>query len=117
MICNCSFKPGSRKIPSSVWDWFAGLALTAYVVITSDAGSRWSYNLTQQYLTMEEHPDDLNGWLPDNGGVFYSADMTLFYQTFYKNPKANWRYILGFESTFMPDEDFKVLLQRDVEWR
>ncbi len=65
-----------------------GLALTAYIVITSDAGSRWTYNLTQQYLAPAEHPGDLDGWLPDNNGVFYSADMTLFYQTFYKNPKA-----------------------------
>jgi hypothetical protein len=85
-----------------------GLALTAYVVMTSDAGSRWTYNLTQQYLTVEEHPEDLNGWMPEKGGIFYSSDMTLFYQTFYKNPKGDWRYVLGFESTFMREDDFKV---------
>ena len=32
--------------------------------------------------------------------------MTLFYQTFYKNPHGDWRYILGFEPTLMPAEDF-----------
>jgi hypothetical protein len=84
------------------------LALTAYAVITNDVNSRWTYNLTTQYLTTAEHPDELNGWLPDDGGIFYSADMALFYQTFFKNPNAKWRYILGFESTLMPDEDFKV---------
>jgi hypothetical protein len=35
--------------------------------------------------------------------------MTIFYQIFYKNPKADWRYILGFESAFMPREDLKIL--------
>jgi hypothetical protein len=54
-----------------------------------------------------EHPE-LEGWMPDKGGIFYSADMSLFYQTFFKNPDGDWRYILGFESTFMPEEDFKV---------
>ena len=83
-----------------------GLALTTYAVTTNDANSRWTGNLTRQYLTPDN--PDLKGWLPEKGGVIYSADMTIFYQTFFKNPKADWRYILGFESTLMPDEDFKV---------
>jgi hypothetical protein len=62
--------------------------------------------LTQQYLTMDN--PDLNGWLPDKGGIFYSADMAFYYQTFYKNPNADWRYVLGFEPAFMTDEDFAV---------
>ena len=34
--------------------------------------------------------------------------MTIFYQTFFKNPNADWRYILGFEPALMSDEDFQV---------
>jgi hypothetical protein len=34
--------------------------------------------------------------------------MTVFYQTFFKNPNADWRYILGYEPGFMPDKDFKA---------
>jgi hypothetical protein len=83
-----------------------GLALTLYALVTNDAGSRWTNNLRQQYLT-QDNPD-LNGWLPDKGGIFYSVDTTLFYQTFFKNPGAGWRYIFGFESTLMPAEDFDV---------
>jgi hypothetical protein len=64
--------------------------------------------LTEQYLSVAEHPE-LEGWMPDNGGIFYSVDMTLFYQTFFKNPNADWRYILGFEPTLMTDEDFQGL--------
>jgi hypothetical protein len=83
-----------------------GLALVAFLAITSDAGSRWTSNLTQQYLTADN--PDLAGWLPEKGGILYSTDMTIFYQTFYKNPMADWRYILGFEATLMRDEDFEV---------
>jgi hypothetical protein len=83
-----------------------GLAAAVFLAITNDGGSRWTSNLTQQYLT-QENPD-LNGWLPEKGGILYSADMTIFYQTFYKNPTADWRYIIGFEPALMPDEDFQV---------
>lgn len=84
------------------------LALATYAVITNDVSSRWTYNLPQQYLATAEHPSELNGWMPEKGGIFYSADMSLFYQTFYKNPNGGWRYVLGFEPAFMTDEDFAV---------
>ena len=83
-----------------------GLALSAYIAMTSDVGGRWTNNLTTEYLT--EDNAELKGWLPGKGGTFYSADMSFFYQTFFKNPQADWRYILGFEPTLMPDDDFKT---------
>jgi hypothetical protein len=83
-----------------------GLAAATFLAITSDFNSRWTYNLTQQYLTADN--PDLAGWMPDKGGIFYTADMTLFYQTFYKNPGGDWRYMLGFEPTWMPKEDFEI---------
>jgi len=83
-----------------------GLALLAFLSITCDAGSRWTYTLTQEYLTTDNQ--DLAGWMPEKDGILYSADMTVFYQTFYKNPYGDWRYILGFESTLMRNEDFEV---------
>jgi hypothetical protein len=84
----------------------AALALIAFLAITSDAGSRWTGNLSQQYL--EAGNPDLKGWMPEKGGILYTSDMTIFYQTFYKNPQGDWRYILGFEPTLMPAEDFDV---------
>jgi hypothetical protein len=83
-----------------------GLAAATFLASTNDSGSRWTYNLTLQYLTADN--PDLNGWLPEKGGILYSSDMTVFYQTFFKNPNADWRYILGYEPGFMPDEDFSV---------
>ncbi|HTY88214.1 MAG TPA: hypothetical protein VMB80_12170 [Candidatus Acidoferrum sp.] len=86
----------------------AGLALMTFLAITNDANSRWTWNLTLQYLDPKEHPDELTGWMPEKGGILYTGDMTIFYQTFFKNPHGDWRYILGYEPAFMPDEDFQV---------
>lgn len=83
-----------------------GIALTSFLAFTSDAGGRWSQNLTRTYLDAQN--PELAGWLPDKGGIFYASDMTLFFQTFFKNPHADWRYILGFEPALMPDEDFQI---------
>ena len=84
-----------------------GLAAATFLAVTNDAGSRWTYNLTQQYLSEAEHPE-LAGWMPEKGGILYSPDMTMFYQTFYKNPHGDWRYMVGFEPTWMPKEDFQI---------
>lgn len=83
-----------------------GVALAAYLGITCDTGSRWTSMLMAQFLT-EDNPD-LKGWMPGTNGIFYTADMSLFYQTFFKNPHGQWRYMLGFEPTWMPKEDFEI---------
>jgi hypothetical protein len=83
-----------------------GLAVVTFLAVTRDAGSRWTGNLTQNYL--EAGNPDIKGWMPGKGGILYSPDMTIFYQTFFKNPHGDWRYILGFEPTLMPPEDFDV---------
>jgi hypothetical protein len=91
----------------------AGFAcLSLYLSCTSDLAGRWTRNLTQAYLT----PDDpeLAGWLPGKGGIVYSDDMTVFYQTFFKNPHADWRYILGYEASLMPAEDLEIF--RKIQW-
>jgi hypothetical protein len=81
-----------------------GLALTAYVVTTTDVDSRWTGALNAQYLTQDD--PELAGWLPEAGGIFYKADMEFFFNTFYRNPTAPWRYMVGYEPVLMPPEDF-----------
>jgi hypothetical protein len=88
------------------------LALGVYLNTTSDLGSRWTWNLTNEYL--EQDKPELASWLPGNGGILYSADMRVFFETFFKNPTAPWRYVLGFESSLMKPEDLAVL--RKVQW-
>ena len=88
------------------------LATTFYLAITADVGGRWTYNLTTEYLSSENKEHVL--WLPGPGGIIYSDDMRVFYDTFYKNPHAPWRYILGFEPSLMPAEDLAIY--RAIQW-
>jgi len=85
------------------------LAAATFLCVTSDLGSRWTQALTWQILTPEN--PDVGDWMPDKGGIFYTADMTIFYQTFFKNPHGDWRYILGYEPAMMPDDDFATYLK------
>ena len=87
-------------------------ALAAFFACTSDINSRFTWNLTNEYLT-QDNPE-LTGWLPEPGGILYSADMRVFNETFFKNPKADWRYVLGFEPALMQPDDLAVL--RKVQW-
>jgi hypothetical protein len=89
-----------------------GLAAATFLCVTNDASSRWSHTLSDRYLVANN--PDIKGWMPDHGGIFYTADMTLFYQTFYANPTGDWRYMLGFEPTWMPEEDFEIY--QNVLW-
>ncbi len=86
-----------------------GLAAATFLCVTNDAHSRWSQTLSDRYVTADN--PEIAGWMPDPGGIFYTADMTLFYQTFFKNPTGDWRYMLGFEPTWMPRKDFEVFQQ------
>ena len=90
----------------------AVLALMTFLAATSNNDGKWTENLSWPALS-EDNPD-LKGWLPDADGVFYTADMTIFYQTFFRNPLARWRYIVGFEPALMPDADFAVY--QNVHW-
>ena len=87
-------------------------ALAVYAAMTGDVEGRWTGNLTREYLSYDdpEHRE----WLPGPGGIVYSNSMSVFYHTFFRNPHANWRYILGFESAMMPHEDLTIF--RKIQW-
>lgn len=74
---------------------------------TNDYGGRYSRSAAQQFI--EAKNPDLDGWLPGKNGIFYCTEMNFYYDTFYKNPQADWRYILGYEPALMPEEDLKIL--------
>lgn len=71
------------------------IALPFFLDSTSDLRMRYTQN--QQESVLDASDPALAGWLPEGDGIFYNPDMAFFYNTFYKNPQANWRYILGFE--------------------
>ena len=82
------------------------LAMTSVILVTSDFESRWSRN--HPALVLSPSDAKLAQWLPEDGGIFYSPRMYLFYETFFRFPKANWRYMLGFEPGMMPPEDLAI---------
>jgi hypothetical protein len=88
------------------------IATTLYLSVTNDTNSRWTRDLTKEYLSVDNSDHAL--WLPDKGGIIYSDDMSIFYDTFFINPHGPWRYILGFEPTMMPPEDLAVF--RKIQW-
>jgi hypothetical protein len=78
---------------------------------TNDLDRRYSRSSHEYFMDAQDPA--LQGWLPEPGGIFYSAQMGFFYNTFYKNPQAEWRYILGLEPALMPEDDLKTY--RDIQ--
>lgn len=77
-----------------------------FLSMTNDASNRWSQNRPMPYITFDA--PDRAGWAPGEGGIVYNSDMSIFYNMFYSNPKAPWRYMLGFEPGIMPPEDLAI---------
>jgi hypothetical protein len=82
------------------------IALPLFLDATNDLGQRYTFSLNETFLDADA--PELQGWLPGKGGIFYADGMRFFFNTFYKNPQAGWRYILGFEPALMLPEDLKV---------
>jgi hypothetical protein len=74
---------------------------------TNDLHERYTASLHDVFL--DASAPALRSWIPGPGGIFYSAQMRFFYNTFYKNPRGDWKYILGFEPALMPEEDLQIL--------
>ena len=88
------------------------LAVGVYLSWTVDSESRWSNNEYTDPLNQDDPAHQ--GWLPEPGGIIYSDDMLVFYLTFYQNPNAPWRYILGYEAGLMPPDDLRTL--REIQF-
>jgi hypothetical protein len=99
--------PGRRMAVAAL------LALSLFLVSTSDLDGRYTNCLLETYVDGSDAK--LQSWMPAKGGIFYGADMVFFYNTFYKNPEGDWRYIVGFEPAWMPPEDLKIF--RNIQWK
>lgn len=88
----------------------AVLAIT-FMAVTNDTFARWSENHPRDYMISGDK--ELDKWMPETGGIIYSDSMDIFYKTFFKNPKAPWRYVLGFEPGLMSPDDLKIY--RDIQ--
>lgn len=84
----------------------AAICLVFFLALGNDRGSRWSGSTLAKWPEME-NPEH-RPWLPDPGGLAYNDNMGLFYAVFFHNPLAPWRYTLGFEPVWMPEEDLAI---------
>ncbi len=85
----------------------AGLAAAPlFLHTTNDLDRRYTRCLDEFHL--DARNPELQGWLPEAGGIFYAADMGFFYNTYYYNPQAPWRYVVGYEPALMLEDDWKV---------
>jgi hypothetical protein len=79
-----------------------------FLAVTSDGASRWSRaDPTYWPVVVPEAAP----YLPEPGGILYSDEMRVFYELFYRQPKAPWRYQVGYEPGLMPPDDLKVYRQ------
>jgi hypothetical protein len=83
----------------------AGAAILCFY-IAADWNGRWSKYGHLDPLSASD-PED-RPWLPEPGGVLYSVNLSVFYQTFFANPRGEWKYALGFEPSFMLPENRAV---------
>jgi hypothetical protein len=75
-------------------------------IVADDRNQRWSrYGI---FEAMDARRPEHREWLPGSGGILYMVNMSVFYETFFTNPRGDWRYILGYEPSFMPPEDYAV---------
>jgi len=81
----------------------AGICVAAVLLVTGADERRWAER-THDNSIVADRPE-LQGWLPGDGATLYAANMGIFYDTYYRNPHARWRYILGFEPSMMPPDD------------
>jgi hypothetical protein len=84
----------------------AAACLVLFLSLSNDRGSRWTGMLGTQWpqMTNTEH----RKWLPERDGILYSDGMDVFYRIFFNNPHGEWKYVLGFEPVWMPEDDLKI---------
>jgi hypothetical protein len=83
-------------------------ALCFFITISANVRDRWTYMVPRYPLIYEKAADEEKKWFPDSGGIFYNDKMNVFYQTFFENPRAPWRYVLGFEPILMENDDLRI---------
>jgi hypothetical protein len=106
----------TRQLEGAWSDWASnaarrllalGLAATVLVLaVTTNRNDRWSNLEGERHLRLDD--PTLAGWLPEPGGILYSSSMGVFYDTFFENPHAPFRYVLGFEPGLMPPADLAI---------
>ena len=87
--------------------------LGALLVLSGNVRGQRFLSPERPYLSLMS--PDIASALPDPGGILYTDDMRIFFELFYDQPTAPWRYAIGYEPALMPPEDlatFRTVLSR-----
>jgi|GEM_PF-240634 len=84
-----------------------------FLSMTNDAGNRWSQRAPTLNLAFDT--PERASWAPGPGGIVYNNHMLIFFNMFYQNPTAPWRYVVGFEQGIVAPEELKIV--RNVQSR
>jgi hypothetical protein len=87
------------------------IVLPLFLDSTNDLARRYTSSLKEVFVDADD--PQLKGWMPGPGGIFYADNMRFFYNTFFKNPQSDWRYIAGFEPALMLPDDLATY--RDIQ--
>lgn len=101
----------SLNSPRVRYSLFLFILTALTICFVNDADGRYTKYVLAQPIDFynEATIDKLKGWEPGEGGIVYSSNMGAFYHHFYMYPTAKWKYILGFESGIMKQEDKATL--------
>jgi len=87
------------------------LALFACVALmflsTHDERGRYSDRVLDEAINFSD--PQLAAWAPQSDSLIYSNTMLIFYMHYFAYPNATWKYVVGFESSLMPEDDLQVL--------
>ncbi len=101
-----SWRCASGQHRSSDWLFSRCPEPPVFLIATSDAEGRWSTPRLQTFYLKSSDPA-LAGWAASITAAFsIPPRWECFYETFYANPEADWRYQVGFEPAMMPRQDF-----------
>ena len=83
------------------------VCLTLVFLSTHDERGRYSERVMDEAIHLGD--PRLAAWAPEADSLIYSNTMLIFYMHYFAYPRAPWKYVVGFESSMMPEDDLKVL--------
>lgn len=90
------------------------VTVASAATLSADVDGRWSMKQRRD-LSYENLSEEARAWYPDSGGIMYSSHTGLFYEMFFQNPKAPWRYATFFEPTLMRPENLEAFRKTQEE--
>lgn len=84
---------------------FVTIMVSAVIIIPSH---KWNNKKERANYFVDFSRKEFSDFKPSDNGIIYNDSMRHFYHQYFTDPKAKYKYILGFEPAIMPDDDKKT---------